>query len=152
MRIIYITIFIILLMGCRKEYSKGVAYLDYASNLRLVSVKVNGYNANLILDTGAGITILDKYFAEEIDLYFYSTENNVSGIGGVKQIYQTDSFVFIALGDTMRYYTKIVDLSEVRYKMYKDGYSVHGVLGGDFLEEKGCVIDYNTNTLECKKL
>lgn len=153
MKNIFILIFILsCLLACNREYKQGEQSLIRASNLRIVTVEINGHKSNLILDSGAGSTILDLSFAKDRGIKTYVSGDEYAGIGGTSQAHETSSFELIVLGDTSTYTAKALNLSDVRYKFHKSGYTVHGILGGDFLSRKGCVIDYNSNTLKCNKL
>lgn len=153
MKNIFILIFIIsCLLACNKEYKQGEQSLTRTSNLRLVSVEINGHKANLILDSGAGSTVLDTDFARSKDIHIFKIDSEFAGIGGTSSAYSTERFKMVLLGDTFNYSSKALNLSEVRYKFRESGHSVHGILGGDILVSKGCVIDYNINTLTCNKL
>lgn len=141
-----------LLVSCSKEYKQGEQSLTRVSNLRLVSVEINGHKSNLILDSGAGATILDTDFARSKDIHIFKVDSEFAGIGGTSSAYSTERFKMVLLGDTFNYSSKALNLSEVRYKFRESGYNIHGILGGDILISKGCIIDYNMNTLICNKL
>lgn len=153
MKNIFILIFILsCFLACNKEYKQGEQSLTRVSNLRLVSVEINGHKSNLILDSGAGTTILDTDFARSKDIHIFKVDSEFAGIGGTSNAYSTERFKMVLLGDTFNYSSKALNLSEVRYKFRESGYNIHGILGGDILSSKGCIIDYNINTLICNKL
>ena len=114
-----------------------------------VKVKVNADTAELILDTGASETCLDKGSAKKLGVHLESVEGQASGYGGESEDVKTGK-VSLTLNQLVipSFPITVIDLSYVNKAYLADGNGrIDGVLGVDILRKHQAVIDYGTNTL-----
>jgi len=121
----------------------------------MVKVKINGKAANLILDTGASKTVLDKTrvakFVKESD--FKTHDKLSSGLGTNTMESQTTVLKKLTIGEVEMkdYITVLLDLSHVNASYEQIGLKqVEGVLGSDILMQHKAVIDYEKKVLKLK--
>jgi predicted aspartyl protease len=121
----------------------------------MITIKINGKNARLIIDTGASKTVLDRTrvskYVKETD--FKNHDKLSSGLGTNTMESQTTSIKKIKIGDVEihNYTTVLLDLSHVNSSYEQIGLSpVEGVLGSDILLRYKAVIDYEKKVLRLK--
>lgn len=111
----------------------------YHSNHIYIEVNMGCRHSLWILDTGAGMTVIDSSFADKIGLEF---EGNVTGqgAGALVQLYFV-SLPEFEVGDVKFAGQKAVaiDLSDI---MKKSGLKFDGIMGYDFLSRLTTKIDY----------
>ena len=142
----------LLLLSCDREYKIGEFSMIKTQNLRLIPVKINGKKAKLIIDSGANSTILDKDFADKLEITDHYSTLDIVGVGGSSTTNYTLRYDLEILGDTIKHISLTTNLGALKNRMLESGVSVQGVLGADFLIKKGCVIDYVNNKLTCNKI
>jgi hypothetical protein len=119
----------------------------------LVEVIVFGQPFNVVLDTGASRTVLDKatierYISEE-DLL--STELVSAGLGTTSMQSYILHLKSVRIGrlDIADFKAAVLDLSTICYTYQNMNLPpVIGVLGGDILKKYNAVIDYNSQKLK----
>lgn len=112
-----------------------------------MNVKVNGKNANMIVDTGASKTVFDKsrinrFVKEE---KFADNEQLSTGLGTNSMESQVVKMKKVELGKLKleNYSAVVLDLSHVNVTYEKLGLkAVDGVLGSDVFELYKAVIDF----------
>jgi hypothetical protein len=121
----------------------------------MIKVKINGKSANLIIDTGASKTVLDRTrvskYVKEKD--FISHDKLSSGLGTNSMESQMTLLKKISIGDLVinDYTTVLLDLSHVNGSYQQIGLKpVEGVLGSDILLLYNAVIDYEKKILKFK--
>ncbi|MCW3103054.1 MAG: putative aspartyl protease [Bacteroidetes bacterium] len=129
--------------------------LDSEGYHLMIKVKINGKAANLILDTGASKTVLDKTrvakFVKESD--FKTHDKLSSGLGTNTMESQTTVLKKLKIGEVeiTDYTTVLLDLSHVNASYEQIGLKqVEGVLGSDILMQYKAVIDYEKKVLKLK--
>ena len=113
----------------------------------MIKVYINKKVANLIIDTGASKTVLDKKRIEK-----YVTEKSFdvhdklsSGLGTNTMESQITTLKKLKIGDIEieQYQTVLLDLSHVNHSYEQIGLKqIEGVLGSDILLKYKAVIDY----------
>lgn len=116
----------------------------YDSNRIYIPARVSGHPVDLLLDSGAGITVFDRSFAQRIGV---KTEGNgvASGTGGQVGIsYAHD--VSIEIGNmTLRVPTvAVIDLSDVAKRL---GVAMPVILGADVFKQLIVDIDFGRRTV-----
>ncbi|MBU1720977.1 MAG: aspartyl protease family protein, partial [Bacteroidetes bacterium] len=97
--------------------------LDNQSSYLILQSKINGVPANLILDTGAPLTLLDSsFFANNV---FPSTDTQV--------VHSGDTIPLKTISTTFR--SSSVDLSYLIYELSAINFLAVGVIGGDVFDE-----------------
>jgi predicted aspartyl protease len=121
----------------------------------MLKVKINGRPAQLIIDTGASKTVLDKTrvskFVKETD--FKVHDKLSSGLGTNTMESQTTVLKKITIGDLVisDYTTVLLDLSHVNSSYEQIGLkAIEGVLGSDILLRYKAVIDYEKKIVKLK--
>ncbi|HEX8517060.1 MAG TPA: retropepsin-like aspartic protease [Bacteroidia bacterium] len=121
----------------------------------MIKMKINGKNANLIVDTGASKTVLDitrvAKFVKETE--FKVHDKLSSGLGTNTMKSQTTTIKKMNLGDLEinDYASVLLDLSHVNSSYEQIGLKpVEGVLGSDILLQYKAVIDYDKKTIKLK--
>jgi hypothetical protein len=121
----------------------------------MIKVKINGKSANLIIDTGASKTVLDRTrvskYVKERD--FISHDKLSSGLGTNSMESHMTLLKKISIGDLVinDYTTVLLDLSHVNGSYQQIGLKpVEGVLGSDILLLYNAVIDYEKKILKFK--
>ncbi|WP_431137496.1 aspartyl protease family protein [Psychroserpens mesophilus] len=141
--IIFIVIFIIF-NTCKSD---DVTFISH-NNVPIIQVEINGLPANLLVDTGASISVLD---ITTINHYGFIIDTSkelfiVSGVGGSTNGYHllnvticntngeliTDDFNF-----------RTINLSNQRFHT-----GIVGIIGADYLKQNDVIIDYNTQTIK----
>lgn len=113
----------------------------------LITIRVNGKPARLLIDTGASKTVFDK----EMIVKFLSKEkfekhdklSTGLGTGNMKSHLAVIGKISIGKTEIKNYKTVVIDLSHVNkaYKHMKQK-PIDGVLGSDILKEYGAIINY----------
>ena len=124
------------------EFDEGVDWTPF--NLFLdgyieLDGQVGGRGVRAMLDSGAGITVLDKKFADSIGLSIRDA-GTIQGIGGAEQLFLADGVDVAVPGVTLRDATvAVLDLSEIADKM---GRSFEVILGVEVFTRALVTIDY----------
>jgi len=124
-----------------------------ATALIEVEAKVNGEDALLYLDTGAGRTVFDVASAERLRLDLRASEAKAAGIGSASHRVQTCVINNLVIGafQIASMETVVIDLSHVNEARAQIGAAAcDGVIGADILADKSAVIDYSSYKLYLK--
>ena len=120
----------------------------------VVRVVVNGQPANLALDTGAAVTLIDQASVERLGLELEKSRGHRAigaGAYGMEiRVSRGNSLRVGSLrlsGVTLR----ALDLSHALNAISTPKLRVHGVLGADILVRHGAIIDYNTRRVTFTK-
>ncbi|MDF2435663.1 MAG: putative aspartyl protease [Bacteroidota bacterium] len=121
----------------------------------MLKVKINGKTAQLIIDTGASKTVLDKSrvskYVKESDFKIHDKLS--SGLGTNTMESHTTILKKLLMGDllVLDYTTVLLDLSHVNSSYQQIGLKpVEGVLGSDILLKYNAVIDYEKKVVRFK--
>lgn len=112
-----------------------------------IKAKINGKNANLLIDTGASKTVFDKArLAAFIKGAMIEEHDRLStGLGTTSMQSHQAMLKKLTLGSLVieNYLAVALDLSHVNETYAKLGYKpIDGVLGSDILKDYKAVIDY----------
>lgn len=121
------------------------------SDLPFIKTKINNKEVYFLLDTGADQSLIDLNLLNKYGLIAEENLSEVmSGIGGIKSIYNITNLKNITINETKYPIEfKSIDLKNVIYSLNK-GLKLDnliGILGSDFFEENGILIDYRRNYL-----
>lgn len=117
----------------------------------LVKVEVNRFRVNLVVDTGASKSVLDR---NSIDLFLVDqiqeTDEKSTSIGNAtlrsqKALIKELKFGGITIANKM---VNVLDLSNV-VQVYESLNLplIHGILGADLLQEMNAVVDFKNKVL-----
>ncbi len=128
-----------LVAGGEAGASEWTAFSWYFERYIYVPCVVNGVATELLLDSGAGITVLDTAFAAEAGVVGH-TEIRAQGVGGSQKAYLASGVNIDVAGLELRDLTvAIIDLSEVSAAL---GRSMPVVLGKEVFSSMVVDIDY----------
>jgi len=112
---------------------------EFIGNHLYIPVTVAGKERLWVLDTGAGMTVIPKEFAEELGL---NLEGNMAGqgAGGTVEASFTELPPFSMQGIKFDKQTvAVIDIQELTYRL---GVDIAGILGFDFLSRFVTKVDY----------
>ena len=122
--------------------------LPFASGaiLPVLRVRVNGMEANFLLDTGAGETILDTEFAKAVGARSFGTELGTYA-GGRTASYEHGTVKSVQVGDAHLTGVPVHIQSTAAYRGAAGGREVSGILGTGVLAQFRSTIDYGAQEL-----
>ncbi|MHC1707038.1 MAG: aspartyl protease family protein [Bacteroidales bacterium] len=142
--------------------------MTYIIPLQILSIQDDGFHLafqahigntaiNMLLDTGASRTVFDKTRIMEIlNLQEGDLTDNPGPSGGIGTLDLQTSVTVInefKIGEVgfNAYQAALIDLSQVNFLFHSIGLPpVHGILGGDLLEQTQAIIDYGKKTMKFK--
>ena len=114
-------------------------------NLIIIDASVNGNSVPMILDTGAGATVISKKAAKAMDLKKAGDDVVGKGAGGDVGLSPVEIDSLEIGSVTHNSFTGMaMDLSSICEKL---GDEVDGIVGHDFLSKTKLTIDYPENLL-----
>ena len=134
------------------DFLKSQGYVEIpliktATGLIEVEAKVNGQNALLYLDTGAGRTVFNEASATRLHLELQESKAKAAGLGSSSHPVQTGIVDDLTIGlfRITSLKTVVIDLSHVNDARAQIGSAAcDGVIGADILWGKSAVIDYGS--------
>jgi hypothetical protein len=124
-----------------------------SGHLALAAARVNGQEATLYLDTGAGQTLLDLAFAQRLRLPLTEDARRGAGAGGGGlALFQTVvAQLTLATFAEPDWACAVMDLTHVNAGLRQRGLApMDGIIGGDLLQRREAVIDYRQSVLFLK--
>ena len=125
------------------EFTKGDAAEDipfkFMGNHLFIPVVVNGRERLWVLDTGAGMSVIDKAFADELGL---ALEGNLRGVGAGGTVDASFTTLPTYELEGIRFDEQtvaVIDMSELIRRL---GVDIPGILGYDFLSRFVTKVDY----------
>ncbi len=117
-----------------------------------VQVKVNGYAARLLIDTGASKTVFAKHFIREHmnELYTKKSEQMTTGLGSNNIESEEAIIPLLKIGKlkVKNYHAHILDLSQVNETYSQvDLPGIDGVIGCDLLLEHKATLNFKKRVL-----
>ncbi|MEP1034994.1 aspartyl protease family protein [Ekhidna sp.] len=120
-------------------------------NIIIVEAYVNNKWSKFIVDTGASVSLLDFTQSKKYDFtYSIDTDNRLTGFGGKTRLMRTSEVSFTMKGAlTDRPFSfSASDLSGLNTILSQSQQRVLGILGNDFLQSHGAIIDYRRKKLQ----
>lgn len=150
-----------ILSGCSRELdisddepNTSVDFEMY-HNIIIVEAYVNSKWSKFIIDTGASVSLLDFTQSKKYNFsYSVDTDHRLTGFGGRSRLMRTSEVSF-ALKGAFRdrsFSFSASDLSGLNSILSKSQQRVLGILGNDFLESHGAIIDYQKKKLLMARL
>lgn len=142
---------LLVLVASAHAAGRGTQRFDlHASGHIVVPAEINGHRVHMVVDTGAGRTVVHADAAARLGLDGNGGEDQQAiGAGGAGLAIRSlpgQSFRLAATGDdAMTLY--VMDLSHVVNALSTPERPIVGVVGADWLAAKRAVIDYGTRTL-----
>lgn len=139
-------------MKTQKAIPFEIINLDDDGYHLMVKGKVNGHDCNLILDTGASKTALDKGFVSDVigKEELKKVEKLSSGLGTnemeiheiIVKAFHIDSHIF------HNYEVAVIELTHVNFAYEKMNLEkIQGIIGNDILVKYHALIDYKNKQL-----
>jgi hypothetical protein len=110
-----------------------------------------GVEANILLDTGASIDLLDDEFARQLGLTLTPTGENASGAGGLSyDVFDLGGLSFEIGGQRFKFdafYS--MDFASIKEALTSHGVAeeLQGILGVGFFKMTKCFIDYSADRI-----
>ncbi|MFP4556413.1 MAG: retropepsin-like aspartic protease [Bacteroidales bacterium] len=117
----------------------------------IVFGSINGAAMNLIVDTGASRTVIDKSFAKDIEIINNQNEEPfAAGINAEKMEVQQVKIPVLKLGEIRFneitvFTTDLSAISELYEQMV--GLKIGGLIGCDFLKQHNAVVNFKENII-----
>lgn len=119
-------------------------------NLPVVTLTNNGKDFNFLVDTGASVSVIDSKVLDEFEHTKLEAKGNAYGVDG--NIVKVE-YVNIELSTEATTFTKqfqVMRLNAFDNLRETDGLDLHGILGSDFLNANGSIIDFEQLLLYLK--
>ncbi len=143
--------FCMLLISCRTaELAINEMQLNLRNNMLFITLYVNDKKGLFLVDTGAGISLIDYNQAKRYDFNIGAKSNrgSVTGVGGSNTLF-TISDIDVMYNEfktkDFRFYGS--DFSMINDVFGRNGIRILGILGSDFLSANAATINYNTKKL-----
>ena len=115
------------------------------------TISVNDKSCVFLVDTGGGATLIDKSKQQKFGLEASKTGDYAAGIGSVSALVRTSAMFQINGYDIEEKDLYLMDISYINTEFRKNhARQVDGVLGTDFFDKYGAVIDYAQQRLYLK--
>lgn len=121
-----------------------------SGHLALAEARMNGQEASLYLDAGAGQSVLDLAFAKRLRLALTRDQHQGAGAGGGGlALFHTLVARLELAGFTERDFAcMVMDLAHVNAGLRERGLApMDGIIGGDVLQRRAAVIDCGQSVL-----
>lgn len=121
----------------------------------IILIDINGISARMLLDTGAGKTLLGSEFVKDFNLTILSKiAIRTTGVGSTDDL--THKVKISKCKISKGFILKDWKLNTMSLAYINDYYEsqgklkIHGIIGSDFLNKYKAVINYQTKTVEFK--
>ena len=119
--------------------------LNQVRRVLLTQLQVNGQDTYFLVDTGSGISLIDKSLANELGFTFNPThgQGKIYGIGGIARFMTTSNIRLSYQGQKLRgYRLYTTDLSLLQDFKLPRRYKIAGILGADFFSRNQAILDF----------
>lgn len=133
---------------------QNIELQDNSSGHFELCLKINGEDANFILDTGASNTCIALSSIDKFNLEFESSDLKAAGAGAINIDTYKSRINQIKIGEIVIENEEIIifDLSDINKALeLESSNQIDGILGGDFLNERSAIISYKDKKLFLKK-
>ncbi|WP_436515357.1 aspartyl protease family protein [Ekhidna sp. To15] len=160
-KLLILIVYLIILGGCSRVLDvptdQGNTAVDFEvyHNIIIVEAYVNDKWSKFIVDTGASISLLDFTQSKKYNFtYFIDVDNRLMGFGGRSRLMRTSEVSFAIKGASWdrSFSFSASDLSGLNSILSQSQQRVLGILGNDFLESHGAIIDYQKKKLLMARL
>ena len=131
----------------------AIPIVQNATGLLLITVVVNDVPGSFILDTGAGISVIESNYSERFKLNLQHDNTSFTGAGaggqGLKVVPSTGNKIEIGSYSVTDFMFSTMSLTHVSQALAELGNSeeVLGIIGVDILKPAKAIIDYSSMTL-----
>ena len=114
---------------------------------QIIQVKINGHKVNLILDTAAGASVLDRACIKKLGIQEKLSEENAAGLGTADHEMGLIDVLKFELAGQLFESTEFVSLNLDHVQPAGGDNIIHGLLGSPFFRKYQAVLDFGTDTL-----
>ncbi|TMP72500.1 retropepsin-like aspartic protease [Pseudoalteromonas sp. S1608] len=114
---------------------------------QIIQVKINGHKVNLILDTAAGASVLDRACIKKLGIQEKLSEENAAGLGTADHEMGLIEVLKFELAGQLFESTEFVSLNLDHVQPAGGDNIIHGLLGSPFFRKYQAVLDFGTDTL-----
>lgn len=131
-----------------------IVELESNSYHLIISLEINGIQGDVIIDTGASVTVIDKNLLEEQDILTTNVSIRSGSVTGQINDVKVIKTKSIKIGGIS---FKNLHLAAIDLNYVNEMYDHHlkrkiiGLLGCDFCVKHGVVIDYQKKILICRR-
>ncbi len=149
--IIGIAFYMILATSCKTvEFSESEMILNKRNNMLFITLQINNKKGLFLLDTGAGISLIDYNQAKRYGFNIGSVANSgtITGVGGNNRlftVYNIDVMYEHFERSSVKFYGS--DFSGINDVFDQNSIRILGILGSDFLSANQATINYKTKKL-----
>lgn len=116
------------------EYKYGLPFCEITIEYGGNSITLD----NILLDTGSGGTIFKMAEVDKIGITIEKedTIETISGVGGIEFVYKKEI-------DKIKFGNLVIKNFNIEVGVMDYGFEINGIIGIDFLEHIGAIIDLN---------
>ena len=118
---------------------------------QIIQVKINGHKVNLILDTAAGASVLDRACIKKLGIQEKLSEENAAGLGTADHEMGLIEVLKFELAAQLFESTEFVSLNLDHVQPAGGDNIIHGLLGSPFFRKYQALLDFGTNTLTIRE-
>ena len=114
---------------------------------QIIKAKINGHKVRLILDTGAGASVVDRACIKELGIEEVLSNENAAGLGTADHEMGLIEVLNFELVGQLYESTEFVSLNLDHVQVAGGDNIIHGLLGSPFFRKYEAVLDFGANTL-----
>ena len=118
---------------------------------QIIQAKINGHKVNLILDTAAGASVLDRACIKKLGIQEKLSEENAAGLGTADHEMGLIEVLKFELAGQLFESTEFVSLNLDHVQPAGGDNIIHGLLGSPFFRKYQALLDFGTNTLTIRE-
>ena len=118
---------------------------------QIIQAKINGHKVNLILDTAAGASVLDRACIKKLGIQEKLSEENAAVLGTADHEMGLIDVLKFELAGQLFESTEFVSLNLDHVQPAGGDNIIHGLLGSPFFRKYQAVLDFGTNTLTIRE-
>lgn len=132
----------------RKLFNRSYSY-DFQNydktDIIYITVDVQGFMLNLLVDTGCGVSIISQDVLSQIEYKESSRKVQLAALTSDSLHSGMVTIPFTINGKQIEEDFVTYDKQDIANFQAHYGITIHGILGNEFLEKTGCKIDYKNH-------
>ncbi|ALQ07158.1 hypothetical protein D172_003250 [Pseudoalteromonas sp. Bsw20308] len=114
---------------------------------QIIECKINGHNLRLILDTGAGSSVLDRAYLTQLEIQEALSQESAAGLGTSEHTVGSINISKIEIEGVFFANPDFISLDLAHVQIAGDEKGIHGLLGSPFFVQYSAIIDFSDNKL-----
>jgi len=117
------------------------------TDIPYITIDIQGYSLNMLVDTGAGVSIISK---EVLGVLSYTESSRRVNVSAITEDSIPAEMVTIPFSIGKKQFSEdfiVYDKQNIANFQVLYGITIHGLLGNEFLENTGCKIDYKNHSI-----